>query len=368
MVRENGSGVAVKRRLDPTVATARNELRAALAPWLESGDTPLVLIACSGGADSLALAGVAEYFNRVRSDGTRALRVGAVVVDHGLQPETREVSVRTAQALGELGLDPVIVKSVTVESGRGLGPEASARAARYAAFAEACAETGAELVLLGHTLNDQAEQVLLGLARGSGTRSLSGMPVANTVATESGQRVNLLRPFINLTRGDTEHIAGVFGFEPWQDPDNSNPRFARSRVRTEVLPYLEAQLGPGVAKALHRSAAILAADVDFIDQHVDREFARIARESEEGLLLAERDLREAPKAIRARLLARAVVHCGGEQPTQERISAAETLLARTGSAGPVQMSGKVSVWRQVRGKTGREYGNLVFKETAPPGG
>ncbi|MCE3245986.1 MAG: tRNA(Ile)-lysidine synthetase, partial [Arthrobacter sp.] len=172
-------------RLVPVVGTARKMLQDALA---QAGYPDRILVACSGGPDSLALAAVAAYFARRGHVDGRPVAVGAVVVDHQLQAGSAEVAARTAESLKELGLSPVLVRAVDVAAG-GFGPEAAARDARHAALEAAAEEWNAGAVLLGHTLDDQAEQVLLGLARGSGTRSLAGMrPV----------RGKLLRPFLGL--------------------------------------------------------------------------------------------------------------------------------------------------------------------------
>lgn len=230
----------------PAVAAVRTAVRHALA------DLPadaLVLVGCSGGADSLALA-AATAFVAPRA----GLRAGAVVVDHGLQPGSADVAARAATVCRGLGLGPVEVVAVSV-AGPG-GPEAAARAARHRALADVAARHGAAAVLLGHTLDDQAETVLLRLARGSGARSLAGMPAV---------RGPLRRPLLGLRRVDTEAACAALGLAPWTDPTNgpAEPGVLaplRSRVRHEVLPVLEEVLGPGVVPALARSAAALAAD------------------------------------------------------------------------------------------------------------
>ncbi len=320
-------------------------------------DLPLVLVACSGGPDSLALAAVAAHLAR-----TGRCRVGAVVVDHGLQADSAETAARAADAARDLGLGPVEVQRVAVDR-EGMGPEAAARSARYRALDEAAARLGAVAILLGHTLDDQAEQVLLGLARGSGTRSLAGMPA---------RRGRYLRPFLDLRRSDTEAICAFYGLEPWHDPTNADPAFARSRVRTEVLPQLEDQLGPGIAQALARTARILGQDADLLE-HLSREaFASLRRTDGAAVLLPEDGLRALPAALRQRVLALAALELGAFQPSFERLRAAEALLDRKGSAGPVQLGGKVSVHRQVRGRAvlpGQgSYGNLVLSKNGSDNG
>ena len=229
--------------LSPVVATVRNAVRGSLA-GLASGD--LVLAACSGGPDSLALASALAFV------APRAgLRAGAVTVDHGLQEGSSDRAAQVAAVLRGLGLDPVRAVTVTVD-GNG-GPEAAARTARYAALEKAAADLGAAAVLLGHTLDDQAETVLLGLARGSGARSLAGM---------APRRGIFLRPLLGVRRQATAGACAAVGLVPWADPHNADRRFARVRVRLDALPALEAALGPGVAEALARTADQLRDDAD----------------------------------------------------------------------------------------------------------
>ncbi|MDR1791212.1 MAG: tRNA lysidine(34) synthetase TilS [Propionibacteriaceae bacterium] len=207
-----------------------------------------MLVAVSGGADSLALAAGAAIAGRRGS-----LLVRAVVVDHQLQPDSAAVAAATVAKLAELGVPAEVVAVDVVESGDGL--EAAARQARYDALA-ACAQPG-EVVLLGHTLDDQAETVLLGLARGSGTRSLAGMPAV---------RGGFVRPLLGIRRATTRQCCLEMGITWWDDPLNADERFARVRVRQTVLPMLEAQLGPGIAEALARTAQLATQDADYLDE------------------------------------------------------------------------------------------------------
>ena len=294
-----------------------------------------VLVACSGGPDSLALAAVAAYFaRRGHVDGHR-VSVGAVVVDHQLQQGSADVAAKTAAMLEDLGLSPVVVRTVHVAT-TGVGPEAAAREARHAALESAADDVGAGVILLGHTLDDQAEQVLLGLARGSGTRSLAGMrPV----------RDRLLRPFLGLRRAETLEICEVERLDPWHDPSNTDPSFARSRTRVEVLPLLEEKLGPGVAESLARTASILQLDADYLEDVANTTYELLAQRSGADLALPEEELRGLAPAIRYRVIAKAAAAVGGQQPSYQRLLAAEALLRRKGSAGPVELPGGVSVYR-----------------------
>jgi tRNA(Ile)-lysidine synthase len=294
-----------------------------------------VLVACSGGPDSLALAAVAAYFARRGHVDGHPVTVGAAVVDHQLQEGSGQVAAHTAEVLRNLGLAPVEIRAVTV-AGTGMGPEAAARDARHEALEAAAAGQGAEAILLGHTLDDQAEQVLLGLARGSGTRSLAGMRPARGI---------LLRPFLGLRRADTEEICEVEELDPWHDPTNTDPSFARSRTRTEVLPHLEEKLGPGVAESLARTASILQLDADYLEDVAEATFASLAERNGPEVSLPEEALRALAPAIRFRVIAKAAADVGGQQPSYKRLLAAEALLRRQGSAGPVELPGGVSAYR-----------------------
>lgn len=213
-----------------------------------SADKALVLVACSGGPDSLTLA--AATVTTARAHG---LRAGAVVVDHGWSPEASAAGHRAADHCRELGLDPVLTIAVNTR-GPG-GPEAAARTARYRALEEAAERTGARAVLLGHTLDDQAETVLLGLGRGSGARSLAGMP---------GRRGVFRRPLLGVRRAVVARAGAALGLHPWHDPANDDPAFTRVRVR-RLADDLEQALGPGAVAALARSADLLRADADALD-------------------------------------------------------------------------------------------------------
>jgi tRNA(Ile)-lysidine synthase len=280
-----GPGVAV--------AEVRTAVRACLA-GLTAGD--LVLVACSGGADSLALA-AATAFVAPRL----GLRAGAVTVDHGLQPGSAERAAEIAVLLAKLGLDPVRSTAVTVAPAGASGPENAARVARYGALDAAAAANGAAAVLLGHTLDDQAETVLLGLARGSGGRSLAGMPA---------RRGRYRRPLLAVRRAATAAACAELGLEPWQDPHNCDFRFTRARVRHQALPALEAALGPGVAEALARTAAQLRADAECLDDLAFAESGQLRQGGSDPAGLDVAWLAALPAAIRTRVLRDAAVMAG----------------------------------------------------------
>lgn len=274
-------------RLTAPIADVRRAVREALAALPSEGTR--VLVGLSGGADSLALA-AATAFEAPRA----GISAGAVIVDHALQPGSAEVAARAAEQARELGLDPVVVRRVDVAAvAAGDGPESAARTARYAAFDAALAETGASRVLLGHTLDDQAETVLLGLARGSGATSLHGM------AAESGA---ILRPLLGIRRAETEQFCTDSGLTPWTDPHNFDQRFARVRVRTSVLPTLEGELGPGIAEALARTADQLREDSAALDAMVHEMIEEICEPAEAGIAVSVGVLAANPPALRQRIV------------------------------------------------------------------
>ena len=305
-------------RADAAVAATRLAVRRSLT-GLEAGD--LVLCAVSGGADSLALAAAAAH--EVPRAG---LRAGAVTVDHGLQPGSAERAAALVEVLRRLGLDPVAVRRVTV--GTDGGPEAAARAARYAALGSAADDLRAAVVLLGHTLDDQAETVLLGLARGSGARAVAGMPAV---------RGRYRRPLLGLRRADTAAACAALGLAVWTDPHNSDASYARVRVRTAALPALEEAVGPGVADALARTAAQLRDDADALD-----EWARREHTDDVDRLAA------LPRAVRTRVLRLLLVEAGAPPGSLSavHIGAVDALVTDWHGQGPVAVPGALVVVRR----------------------
>jgi tRNA(Ile)-lysidine synthase len=293
-------------RLVPVVADARRAVRTALAD-LDAG--ALVLVGLSGGADSLALL-TATCFEAPRA----GLCCGAVVVDHGLQASSGSVAATAADQARELGAEPVEVRRVVVAE-RG-GPEGAAREARREALREAAERLGAAAVLLAHTRDDQAETVLLGLARGSGTRSLSGMAARDGLWR---------RPFLDLRRADTEAVCLASGLTWWDDPHNADPALTRVRVRNRVLPTLETELGPGVADALARTAELARADADLLDSQA----TALGRDiTDADRTLDASALADAPTALRTRVLRQAALDagCPGTDLTAGHVAALDRLV------------------------------------------
>ena len=290
----------------------------------EAGDC--ILVAVSGGADSLALA----YATLIESVPL-AIRAVAVTIDHQLQEKSADQAAKVEKQLREMGYQDVVVAKVKVSLESGL--EAGARNARYEALERIAIEKSAVKVLLGHTRDDQAESVLLGLARGSGTRSLSGM------ASENGI---YLRPLLSLTRAQTEAACTEFGIKYWNDPHNENLDFSRVRVRLEVLPVMEEQIGPGIAAALARSAALLRDDADALDAIAS---AEISRHNLTDLECSELEL--LPRAIRTRILRSAIYAAGAPSGSisADHIGAVEALITSWHGQGLVSLPGGVKVER-----------------------
>jgi tRNA(Ile)-lysidine synthase len=334
------------------VSDVRNAVRDSLTD-LTVGD--LVLVACSGGADSVALAAALAFA------GPRlGLRCGGVTVDHGLQAGSAERAAGVAGFLVDLKLDPVYNIRVTV-GGTG-GVEAAARAARYRALDEIARwaprdpwagddlpgpgpgpdpgpEAGAAAVLLGHTLDDQAETVLLGLARGAGARSLAGM---------APRRGVYRRPLLGIRRITTLTACADLGFDPWHDPHNEDQRFARARVRHQALPALEAALGPGVTEALARTARQLRADADCLDDLAFAESGQLRNAGSDPAGLDVTWLAALPEAIRTRVLREAALMagCPAGALTARHLRQADELVTSWHGQRWVDLPGGVRVRRQ----------------------
>jgi tRNA(Ile)-lysidine synthase len=274
-------------RLTPAIADVRRAVRDTWAlAGLVSGD--LLLIACSGGADSLALVG-ASVFEAERA----GLELAVTVVDHGLQKGSAQVAENAASACRELGVTHVTVVRVQVDLAAGKGMEASARDVRYEALRNSQAKFNAKFVMLGHTLNDQAETVLLGLTRGSGPRSVAGMQGIDGI---------WLRPLLVIDRATTEQFCTDSRIDFWVDPHNSDSTYTRVRIRKNVLPVMEQELGPGVASALARTANLLRQDLDFLDQLAREQFESLSVGSATGLQLPVVQIEKLHPAILSRVI------------------------------------------------------------------
>ena len=313
-------------RIPAPVASVRLAVRQALS---ELPDGSTVLVACSGGADSLAVASATAFLAP-----RLGLVAGLVTVDHGLQDGSAGRAADVAAWASTVGFAPVEVATVEVAGLPG-GPEAAARSARYAALHAAAERHGASAVLLGHTRDDQAETVLLALARGAGPRGLAGMPYRRGV---------LVRPLLDVTRADTRKACAALGLSVWEDPHNTDPAYARSRVRADALPALVAALGPGVVDNLARTAAQLAVDNAALDAAAGAALA-VAR-SAAGLSVAA--LVELSDAVRTRVLhawARELGAPGGAL-SHRHVAALDSLVAGWHGQGPTALPGGIAVARR----------------------
>jgi tRNA(Ile)-lysidine synthase len=312
------------------VGEVRRAVRAALAALPSAQRAAPLLVACSGGADSLALAAACAPV------GTA---VHAAVVDHGLQDCSARQAAATVELLVGMGVAAAVHR---VEVTGGGGTEAAARRARYAALRAARPHPDSP-VLLGHTLDDQAETVLLGLGRGSGARSLAGMRAWDEP---------WLRPLLGVRRAVTRAACAAQHLPVWDDPHNLDPRFTRVRLRHEVLPLLEEVLGGGVAAALARTAAQLREDVDALDALAEDLLAAAL----DGDALRTQPLAGVPPAVRRRVLRAWLLGRAVTALTEEHLRAADVLAGqgpdRSGGALPgglelVRERGKLSL-RPVR--------------------
>lgn len=309
------------------MTSALPDLRNAVRPFLENltaGDSAIVAV--SGGADSLALA-----YALIKEAPELAITLIAVTVDHQLQTGSADQAKKVQAQLQAMGYQEVIIEKVSVVEKSGI--EADARTARYCALDAIANAFGASQVFLGHTRDDQAETVLLGLARGSGTRSLSGM------ATLNGKYA---RPFLQLTRVQTVAACEEAALTPWNDPHNVNEEFSRVRVRNKVMPVMEEEIGPGISAALARSAAILRDDADALDEMAQAVISRVDLSDLDCAALAE-----LPRAIRSRLLRAAIYAAGAPNGSvsADHLFSVEALVTSWRGQGEVSLPGGVKVAR-----------------------
>ena len=297
------------------------EIRKAVKPWL-TGE--LILFGCSGGTDSMALAAAL-----LKEDSDT--KIIPVVVDHGLQDGSAQTAADTVNKLKQMGFAEVVSARANVEITDGL--EASARRARYQIFNQFIDAYQPKYFLLAHTLNDQAESVLLGLARGSGARSLSGMATVNNI---------FIRPLLKISREQTTAACIEAGISIWEDPHNDDQRFARVKVRKNLLPQIERDLGPGVTQALARSADLLRDDADALDDFANQYFQQADPKDLDVL-----ELERLPKAIRTRVLRLAIYEAGAPSGmlSADHIAQAEALISDWHGQKEVALPGNVKLSR-----------------------
>jgi tRNA(Ile)-lysidine synthase len=315
--------------LDPAVAEVRNAVAAALP---EDPGHPLALVACSGGPDSMALAAAAGFVGP-----RRGWRIGLITVDHGLQAGSADRAQAVAAWARTAGFEPVEVATVVV--GTAGGPEAAARNARYEALVRAARAHGASMVLLGHTRDDQAETVLLALARGAGLRGLAAMPARREV-----DGVALCRPLLRVARAQTRAACAALGLTVWDDPHNDDPAFARARVRT-LMELVVSTLGPGVVGNLARTADLAAADAEVLDALAAGAAVDAAVP---GGGLRVHTLHAMPAALRTRVLHGWALGLGapGAALSHRHVAALDALVTEWHGQGPVALPGAIMVVRE----------------------
>ena len=303
------------------VSAVRNAVRSALR---ELAPGTRVLVAGSGGPDSTALAAATAFVAR-----RLELIAGFACVDHGWSPDSPAGAARAVATAQQLGLTPAVV--LRAEPTR---TEGAAREVRRRLLAAEAARQGGRVVLLAHSLDDQAETVLLGLGRGSGARSLAGMAA----------RTDLWwRPLLGLRRQVLRASCTDLGLTVWDDPSNADPRHARSRVRHEALPVLERVLGPGVAEALARSADLLRADADALDA-----LAADVLVADAGCGLAVDALAALLPAVRTRVLRSAALEagCPATDLSAAHVAALDALITGWHGQGPLHLPGPVTARRR----------------------
>ncbi len=307
--------------------------RAIRESWDRQGVTAgdVVSVAVSGGPDSLALAGAAIF------EGKRAgVDVSAVIVNHNLQKGSMEVAQRAKETLLSLGFETVEVMDVQVKQ-TSIGMEAAARNARYGALDSFAKAHGAKFTMLGHTLDDQAETVLLGLARGSGAKSIAGMQ-------ELSAEGKYLRPLLGIRRATTVAFCSDSGIKVWNDPQNKDTKFSRVKVRLKVLPVLEKELGPGIAESLAKTAGILQEDLEYLDAQAAKAFKAVAKTTNSTVSLDVKGLEKLPTAIRNRVILKALGLLGVE-PAKVQIDSISALVTNWHGQKPLVLP-SVRVVRQ----------------------
>jgi len=301
--------VSVRKRLSPAQGLIRLAVRTSLTSNTKPGQK--LLIAVSGGADSLALAAACEFEAK-----KLGLKIAAAVIDHSLQKGSDKVATQTAKSLAALGFEEVVVKKITV--GKAGGPEAAARIARYTALETIRQKTKSNFVVLGHTSSDQAETVLLGLVRGSGSKSLSGM---------SEKTGLLLRPLLGIERATTEAFCKDSGIKYWSDPQNMDEKFLRVMIRKHVLPFLEKQLGGSVAASLVRTSDQLREDDQYLDSQASKSFKKYAKVSGSGISFDAKAIEKLPAAILNRVIKKALDGFGSESSRTHVLAVSDLVLS-----------------------------------------
>ncbi len=329
----------VRPRLTPAIAQTRKAIREVL-PGLSANK---LLLAVSGGADSLALAAATVF-------EAKKLKIDlvAAVIDHGLQKNSSDTAREAMQRLVAIGVSEVVIEKVSVKQ-TGEGLEAAARAARYKALERIRKNSRADWILLGHNLDDQAETVLLGLARGSGLKSISGMPLLD-------DERKLVRPLLDIPRKTLRQACLDSGIEFWDDPHNSDSKFARVRVR-KLADELEQTLGPGFAQALAKTAKTAAEADELIDELAEKLLKKaLSKTGARQLSYSIEPLGKAKAAVRRKALHLICQQAGAKNISRAQVLAIDELITNWHGQKKSSLSG-ITVERV--------NNQLVVKSTKP---
>ncbi len=285
----------------------------------------LILVGCSGGADSIALVWSASVVCKRLN-----LNLGVVIVDHQLIAESNQVAENTKKQCAEFGINQIIVKKIKVVL-ENEGLESAARKARYEAFEEVIKDTNAKALMLAHTQDDQAETMLMRLTRGSGAKSLSAM------SEVSGK---YLRPFLHVRKFEIKDALEKEDIKYWNDPANSNSDFLRVKVRNELIPKLIEVLGDSVVEALDRTSMLLKNDNDILDQIALNHY-----QENRQLLISK--LEDLPSAIRTRVIKLAALDAGVNPGpfSFEHIEAIDALVTNWHGQSHIDLPGFVQASR-----------------------
>jgi tRNA(Ile)-lysidine synthase len=254
------------------------------------------LVGCSGGPDSVCLLYSLWHLRRLLG-----IRLEVFHFDHRLRPDSSKDASYARRLAGRLGL-PFHLREAADAPAAGASVEVWARHARLAAAREVLAGTGAERLALGHTLDDQAETVLLGLVLGWGPEGLAGMTPA------SG---GLVRPLLEVTRAEVEDFCRALRLRPRRDPSNRDPRFLRNAIRLEVIPALERATGRNVRTTIARSAELVRSDLQSRWREADAAAARLVEPTPTGCRIAVDELMALPREVAARVVRHAILSIGG---------------------------------------------------------
>ena len=285
-----------------------------------------ILVACSGGADSLALAWTSQVVAK-----RLGLNLICVIIDHQLIKESAQVALEAKIKCENFGIEKVVIKQIEVKENKE-GLEAAARKARYEAFEQLTIEFDAKAVLLAHTQDDQAETMLMRLTRGSGAKSLSAMKEV------SGK---YLRPFLHIRKFELVNALEKEGITYWQDPANTDYKFLRAKVRHELMPKLIEVLGQSAIESLDKTSDLLKEDNDALDLIAQENYDKLNKE------LKVENLEEYPAAIRKRIIKIAALEAGviSGPFSYEHIEAIDALVTNWRGQGNVDLPGFIQASR-----------------------